>query len=199
MVLWSKIPRYFFGVRKKSREHPCEEELRTEFLIQRIREYRADFAIYCYSCFNAFARLKKWEIRYKRIVTIINTLALVLSILTITSFVSEWGLSITTMLGFIAIVLNLSSLLVPSKENSLEYFVRAEKVNMLWKKSRDLENLIKAGVLSKEEIAKELLYFQSEAEKNALTPLYIAPEDYEKARKQLAQGQKSYTSEDLNL
>ncbi|SUB89523.1 Uncharacterised protein [Porphyromonas macacae] len=112
---------------------------------------------------------------------------------------SKCDLVTTTILGFIAIVLNLSSLLVPSKEKSLEYFVRAEKVNMLWKKSRDLENLIKAGVLSKEEIAKELLYFQSEAEKNALTPLYIAPKDYEKARKQLAQGQKSYTSEDLNL
>lgn len=114
-------------------------------------------------------------------------------------FAKDYSILLASILGLISIILNILSLLSIPEERSSDYLIRAEKVNILWKKTKDVENLAYAGSLSKEEIIRKLLYLQSEAEKNALNPLYISSEDYEKAKIQLSQGQKSYTRDDLNL
>ena len=134
-----------------------------------------------------------------------NVISLILSILGISAFITqvidglsrEWSLFMATMLGLISIILNLLSLLHQYQEQSKEYFLRAEWVNVLWKKARNIEFLIQSEKISEEDIMKSIEYFQGEAEKYALKPLYITAEDYQMAREQLDKGQKSYTREEL--
>lgn len=176
-------------------------------MIQRIKEYKTDFAYYSESCFNAFKRLKVKEKKKRARIKRMNICSLVLSILTISVFMTqildlftkEWSVLIASVSGLISIILNILSLLSVSEEKSSDYLIRAEKANILCKKARDIQNLASAGCLSKEQIVKELLYLQAESEKNALSPLPIMSEDYEKAKQQILQGVKSYTTDDLNL
>lgn len=176
-----------------------------DFLLQRVQEYKTDFACYSYSCFNAFKRLSEEESRRHKRRSSMNLISLLLSIFAISAFMTlafdfftkEVSLFIATILGLISIFLNLKDLTEKSKDVSYEYFLRAERVNVLWKKTRDIEAMIKAGCISVEDILAQITYFQSEAEKYALEPLYISHEDYELANEQLAQGQKSYNEEEL--
>ena len=176
-------------------------------MIQRIKGYKSDFAYYSFSCFNAFKRLKEKEEKKRTRIKRMNILSLVLSILTISVFMTqvldlfakEWSVLIASVLGLISIILNILSLLSMSEEKSSDYLIRAEKANILFKKAKDIQNLASAGCLSKEQMVKDLLYLQTESEKNALSPLPITSEDYEKAKQQLLQGETSYTTDDLNL
>ncbi len=176
-----------------------------DFLLQRVQEYKTDFACYSYSCFNAFRRLNEGESRRHKRRSIMNLISLLLSIFSISAFMTlvfdffakEVSLFIATILGIISIFLNLKDLIEKRKDISYEYFLRAERVNVLWKKTRDVEAMIKAGYMSEKDILDKITYFQTEAEKYALEPLYISREDYELAKEQLAQGQKSYNEEEL--
>lgn len=180
-------------------------ETRNE-LLTRIQEYKTDFACYTYSCFNAFARIKKIEEKREKRIKTTNFISLALSVLSVSAFMSiatdllskEWSVMIATLLGFVSVLLNIHSLLSNAQRESYKYLMRAERVNILWKDTRNTEALIGMGRLSEQEIIEKLEYYQSESKKHAQEPLYISSEDYELARKQLADGQKSYTSDELN-
>lgn len=175
-------------------------------LLTRIQEYKTDFAYYTYSCFNAFARIKKVEDKRESRNKVINFSSLALSVLSISAFMSvatdslsrEWSVMIATILGFFSVLLNIYSLLSNTQRKSHKYFMRAELVNVLWKDTRTTEALIDIGLLSEQEIIEKIEYYQNESKKYALDPLYISPEDYELARRQLGDGQKYYTRDELN-
>lgn len=178
---------------------------RQEELLKRVQEYKTDFASYAYSCFNAFARVKKMEEGREKRTKNINLASLALSILSMSAFMiiitdtlsREWSVMIATLLGFLSVLLNIYSLLSDTQKGSYKYLMRAERVNVLWKDTRNTEILIDTGLLSEQEIIEKIKYYQGESMKHAQDPLYISPEDYELARKQLADGQKSYEKEEL--
>lgn len=178
---------------------------RQEELLRRVQEYKADFVSYSYSCFNAFARIKKVEEGREKLIKNINLVSLALSILSISAFMAiatdvlskGWSVMIATLLGFFSVLANIYSLLSNAQRESYKYLMRAERVNVLWKDTRNTEILIDTGLLSEQEIIEKIKYYQGESMKHAQDPLYISPEDYELARKQLADGQKSYEKEEL--
>ncbi|KGN79496.1 hypothetical protein HR13_07065 [Porphyromonas gulae] len=177
-----------------------------DYLLRRVQEYKTDFACYAYSCFNAFNRLSNLEQRKIKHIKLMNIFSLSLSVFSISAFMTQFlesipkeiSLLLATILGFISIILNLFSILSKEESQSKKYFIRAERVNVLWKEVRNIEALIYSGKISAEEVIDNLNYFQKETEKHATDPLYISPEDYDKARKQLKDGQKSYNEKELN-
>jgi hypothetical protein len=83
-------------------------------------------------------------------------------------------------------------------EKSFKYLLRAEKINILFKQTKNVETFIKAGVLSDKEIAENIQRLQTKFENITIEePLPVETIDYQTAKKQLQEGEKSYNDNEI--
>lgn len=176
------------------------------YLLERIRQYKVDFAYSVYALFNAYKRHRNKERKRKRLNVILNLISIGCSIATISllmiflsSSIGQHGtLYIATILSFLSIMIGFYLLFNKNDEHSLKYLRRAEKINILFKQTKNIEAFINAGILSDEDITKNIQKLQADFENITIEELLpIETIDYQIAKKQLQEGEKSYDDNEI--
>ena len=113
------------------------------YLLERIRQYKVDFAYSAYALFNAYKRHRNKERKRKRLNVILNLISIGCSIATISLLMiflsSSIGQHCTLYIATILFSINhdrILSLFNKNDEHSLKYLRRAEKINILFKQTK---------------------------------------------------------------
>lgn len=175
-------------------------------LLERIRQYKVDFAYSAYALFNAYKRHRNNERKQERLNVILSLISIGCSIATIsllmiflsTSIGQHATLYIATALSFLSIMIGFYLFFHKSNEQSFKYLHRAEKINILFKHVKNIETFINAGILSDEKILESIQELQTKFEKITIEDLLpIEAVDYQTAKRQLQEGEKSYNSNEI--
>ncbi|HOF17039.1 MAG: hypothetical protein WBH71_05395 [Bacteroidales bacterium] len=175
-------------------------------LLERIRQYKVDFAYSAYTLFNAYKRHRNNERKRRKLYVILNLISIACSIATISllmiflsqSIGQHATLYVATILSFLSIMIGFYLIFNKNYEKSFKYLLRAEKINILFKQTKNVETFIKAGVLSDKEIAENIQRLQTKFENITIEePLPVETIDYQTAKKQLQEGEKSYNDNEI--
>ena len=172
-------------------------------LLERLVQYRIDFAYSKQNAYNAYKRTSAKNSKIKSNIHQLNIGSIALSVLTLSSLTVFLSLHtndtiyiyISTLLSVISLIITVHLLNSSDEMNALPYLIRAEEYSILYKKAKNYEALYSAGKQANlEEIVK---HFETEVEKISITPLIFLQEDFEATKGQIKNGDLVYSEDDV--
>lgn len=172
-------------------------------LLERILQYRIDFAYSKQNAYNAYKRISEKNVNLRRSTHLMNIISIALSVLTLSSLMVFLSLKtnhdiyiyISTLLSVVSLIITVHLLNSSEEVNALPYLIRAEEYSILYKKAKNIEALYFTG---KEcDLDEAIKHFEAEVAKISMTPLIFSQQDFEATKIQIKNGDLVYSEHDL--
>lgn len=178
-----------------------------EQIFKRIQEYKVDFAFTRKQYYNAYLRLAKCNNRKERNRRRLTVFSIVNSVVTLSGLLyyftagnDLYALYLSTIFSVISISLGIYLHGLPRIEHALPYLKRAEEFTLLHKRAKNMIAIIGSTLEVDDSALKEYLLELELASKQKhidSMPLFVEPEDYAAAKKQIEAGELIYTDSDF--